>query len=104
MRNDNIGRALRRGHLFVREMRVTADAEFNGPIQGEIAAWSRIDDKTAVIMAFNTHGNDSRGAEVTIDANLHPEGSTIRVLYRSDWSPEKLASEDPGETVPVRAP
>ena len=69
--------------------------------QGEIAAWSRIADDQAVIVAVNTHGMDSRGADVTIDANLHPPGSKLHVLYRSDWSNERLDRSDSEETIDV---
>src|SRR5690606_1872957 len=67
-RDDGIGRALRRGDLHIRETRIAEDKPFNGPIQGELVAWSRIADQTAVIIALNTHGLEPRGADITIDA------------------------------------
>jgi hypothetical protein len=80
--DDAVGRALRRGNLFVRDVRAAGDA-FGPPQQGEIAAWSRIDGPNAVIIALNTHGHEARGADVTVDATLHPTGSSVKVLYHS---------------------
>jgi glycosidase len=97
-RDDGVGRALRRGGLFPREVRPAAGGDFGPPRQGEIAAWSRIDGDTAVIIALNTHGNEPRGADVTVDANLHPPGSSVRLLYRGDGEQE---SYTPDETVEV---
>jgi hypothetical protein len=99
-RDDSIGVALRRGELFVRETRIIGH-EFNGPRQGEVVAWSRIEAQTAVIVALNTHGLEPRGADVTIDAELHPPGSVVRVLYRSDWDDDLLQRPDSAETLPV---
>jgi hypothetical protein len=101
LRDDGIGRALRRGSLHVRETRVAAEAEFNGPLQGEVVAWSRIDAEDAVIVALNTHGTEGRGADVTIDAQIHPPGSTVRVLYRSDWPDDLLNVAGGEEAIPV---
>lgn len=100
-RADAIGTALRRGSMHVREVRRDGAEPFRAPGAGEIAAWSRIHEGTAVIMALNTHGLEKRGADVTIDANLHPPGSRVRVLYRSDWRDDLLAAADPRGTIPV---
>ena len=100
LRRDGIGRALRHGGLFVRDVRVNGDG-FGPPHQGEIAAWSRVHGSDAVICALNTHGLEPRGADVTVDANLHPPGSSVRVLYRSDWSDELLAKAESDEQIPV---
>jgi glycosidase len=99
-RDDGIGLALRRGSLHVREVRTIGD-HFHDPVQGEIAAWSRIEGDDAVIIALNTHGVEARGADVTIDAQRHPPGSTVRVLYRSDWPDDLLAAAESQQTVPV---
>jgi glycosidase len=100
-REDAAGRTLRRGSLHLRETRVHADGEFNGPLQGEVVAWSRIDGEDATIIALNTHGLEARGADVTIDAKIHPPGSTVRVLYRSDWPDELLERAQSREQIPV---
>jgi glycosidase len=100
-RDDAVGRSLRLGSLFVRETRIL-DSDFNGPRQGEIVAWSRIEGETAVIVALNTHGLEGRGADVTVDAALHPPGSKVRVLYRSDWPDELLERMESQETLEVQ--
>jgi glycosidase len=100
LRSDDIGKALRHGRLFVRETRVNGDA-FGPPRQGEIAAWSRVIEPMTVIVALNTHGLEARGADVTIDSEQHPPGSTVRVLYRGDWDEKKLTSPDSIEEIPV---
>jgi hypothetical protein len=39
---------------------------------------------------------------VTVDAVLHPPGSTVKVLYRNDWSDDRLRHDPPAElNVPV---
>ena len=45
---------------------------------------------TELLMALNTHSAATRRAAVTVDANLHPAGSALRVLYDSRWSDEEL--------------
>jgi glycosidase len=101
LRDDAIGTALRTGSLHVRETRILG-SDFNGPRQGEIVAYSRIHEQTAVIVALNTHGTDARGADVTIDATLHPPGSKLRVLYRSDWNDDLLECAESQELTEVQ--
>ncbi len=100
-RADQVGRTLRRGHFYARD---TAFDErpfgLYGP--GEIAAWSQVLFDTELVMALNTHIAESRRAEITVDANLHPDGSTLRVLYRGDWSDDELRNPPAGQTVTVR--
>ena len=55
-----------------------------------------------VVMVLNTNGVEPRGADVTIDAGLHPPGSSLRVLYRADWTDAQLRNPPGDETVPVR--
>jgi glycosidase len=99
-RADRVGTCLRRGELYVRETRGDGEAAFHPPAAGQIVAWVRIDEGYSVKMALNTHGLEARAADVTVDANLHPPGSTVRVLYRSDWGDGTLkASEPPADAV-----
>jgi hypothetical protein len=65
-------------------------------------AWSRIFEGTAVIVTLNTHGLEPRSAEVTVDAKLHPEGSSVSVLYRGDWDDEQLKRAKGTQTLPVK--
>ena len=58
--------------------------------------------KDEVLVTFNTHGAEARGALVTVDANLHPAGSTMTYLYRSDWSDEELRHPPADRTAVVQ--
>jgi hypothetical protein len=51
-----------------------------------------------VLVVLNTHGGAARGGDVTVDRNLHPPGSTMRVLYRSDWSDSELRNPPAAES------
>ncbi len=55
--------------------------------------------QTEVVMALNTNAAEGRGADVTVDAYTHPDGSTLTMLYRSDWSDEELRNPPPDQTV-----
>jgi glycosidase len=100
-RRDRIGLALRRGRQYLRETSFLG-RPFAVPGRGELVAWSRILHDREVLVALNTHGVEARGAEVTVDASLHPEGSTMTVLYRGDWSDVRLRNPPWGQTVAVR--
>ena len=39
---------------------------------------------------------------MTVDANLHPAGSTMTYLYRSDWSDEELRHPPTDRTAVVQ--
>jgi hypothetical protein len=79
-RADRVGLALRRGRQYPRETSFL-DRPFELPAPGELVAWSRILFDQEVLVALNTHGTEVRGAHVTVDASLHPAGSTMTVLY-----------------------
>ncbi|MEO0769751.1 MAG: alpha-amylase family glycosyl hydrolase, partial [Cyanobacteria bacterium J06649_4] len=102
-RQDAIGMALRRGRFFPRETTfLDYGFEIHGP--GEITAWSRLFLETEVLVVLNPHGLETRAAAITVDARLHPAGSTLRYLYRGDWSDAMLENspEDKIVTVQVR--
>ena len=100
-RQDRIGKALRRGYLYFRETSYL-DYPFAIPNQGELVGWSMVHYNTEVLMAFNPHGLEGRGAEVTVDTSLHPDGSVMTYLYRSDWSDEQLRNPPQNQTVVVK--
>jgi glycosidase len=103
--DDGVGRALRGGRLFVRETRAANDeaAAWGGPQPGQLVAWSRIHEASDVTVILNTHGSEARAAEVTVDSALHPDGSSVRVLYRGHWSPEQLrGGGGDGELIAVK--
>lgn len=98
---DNyIGRTLRLGFCFPRET-AYCGYPFRLPGAGELVAWSMILSDHEVLMVLNTHGLESRGADVTLDARLHPAGSSLRVLYRADWSDEQFQAPPDDEAVMV---
>ena len=99
---DLVGLALRRGRVYLRETSFL-DRPYTLPEAGELAAWSRILHHEEVLVALNTHGTEPRGALVTVDAALHPPGSTFTVRYRSDRSADDLRTPPPGEPVTVGA-
>lgn len=99
-RQDCIGKTLRRGHHYLRETSIM-DRPFAVPGAGEVVAWSQVLYIHEVMMALNTHGLEQRGAMVTVDRSLHPPGSTMTVLYRSDWSDDQLRQPPESETVLV---
>jgi glycosidase len=86
---DLVGLALRRGRQYQREVAFLGHP-FHYPAPGEVIAWSRLLHQQEVLVALNSHGTENRGAEVTVDANLHPPGSTMRVIYRGEWSAGEL--------------
>jgi glycosidase len=100
-RQDNqVGRALRRGRQYLRETSFL-DRPFSLPGAGELTAWSRILYDQEVLIAYNTHGTEPRGADVTVESSFHPDGSVMRVLYRSDWSDSQLENPPLDQHVPV---
>jgi glycosidase len=82
---DLVGLALRRGRQYQRETSFLGQPfAFAGP--GELLAWSRVLHQQEVVVAVNSHGTEARGAQVTVDAGLHPPGSALQFRYRGDWS------------------
>lgn len=98
---DLIGLALRRGRQYLRETSFLG-RPFAMPERGELIAWSRILHRQEVLVVFNTHGTESRGADVTVDAILHTEGSTMTFLYKSDWSDAELRNQPQNQTLDVK--
>lgn len=99
-RGDRVALALRRGRQYPRETSFLGRA-FCVPSVGELIAWSRIQYDQEVLIALNSHGTETRGASVTVDAGLHSPGSTMRVLYRGDWSDDRIRDPDVDETLRV---
>lgn len=98
---NSIGKTLRRGHHYLRETSFF-DRPFTVPSAGEVIAWSQVLYTTEVLMTLNTHGLEQRGAFVTVDHSLYPTGSTMTMLYRSDWSDDQLRHPPQAETLPVQ--
>ncbi|MBO3462651.1 alpha-amylase, partial [Aetokthonos hydrillicola CCALA 1050] len=100
-RRDEIGKALRRGHFYLRKTSF-CNQSFSIPSQGELVAWSQVLFNTEVLIALNTNASEERGAEVTVDAALHPSGSTMSFLYKSDWTDTNLRHPSRDQSVTVQ--
>lgn len=100
-RQDMVGKTLRRGHIYLRE---TSFFTYPFAVYGpkELVAWSQILFENEVLMALNTHGWERRGADITVDASLHPDGSTMTYLYRSSWSDQELKDPPQDQVIAVR--
>ena len=99
-RQDATGLALRRGRQYLRETSFF-DRLFAIQGPGELIAWSRIHHNHEVLIVLNTHGTELRGAKVTVDASFHPNESTMRFLYKGDWSETQLGNPPNDQTVDV---
>ena len=99
-RQDMAGLALRRGRQYLRETSFL-DRPFSIPGSGELIAWSRVLFDQEVLVVLNSHGGADRGAEITVDAALHPAGSSMKVLYHSEWSDAELRDPPQDQEVPV---
>ncbi len=100
-RGGKVGMALRRGRQYPRDVRF-GDEGYVPPRRAELVAWSRVLFDQEVVVVLNTHGAACRGADVTVDRTLHPPGSTMAILYRSDWTDAQLADPPSGLTADVR--
>ncbi|MCC5828350.1 MAG: hypothetical protein JJU36_02775 [Phycisphaeraceae bacterium] len=98
-RNDAIGQALRRGELYVREVRHDGEEEYTPYHIGGVVAWSRLSPEAAVVCVFNSHGLESRVAEVTVDKDAFGDSGRAWVHYRGDWSDEWLRSPPRDQTI-----
>jgi glycosidase len=75
-------RVLRYGRQYLRPTAFLQQGfAANGP--GEILAWSRLLDDEEGLCVVNTHGSDSRGARVVVDANVNPPESTMTVVLNT---------------------
>jgi glycosidase len=96
-----IGRPLRRGRQYLRE--TSTGGAFTVSSPGQLVGWSRILYDREVLVCLNTNGTGARGADVTVDASIHPPGSLLTVRYRSDWTDAQLQNPPGNETKTVQA-
>jgi glycosidase len=99
-RTDIIGKALRRGRQYSRDVRFDGQG-FLPPRKGELVAWSRILFEQEVVIALNTNGLQRKGGDVAVEGRLHPAGSKLKVVYRSDWTDAQLKNPPAGTTANV---
>jgi glycosidase len=90
LRDDKL--VLRRGRQYLRE--ISGDGiNFGLPrIMGgrmlSVVAWSRILDKTEMVLAVNTDPDNMHKAWVLVDAGLHPAGSRLNCVYSTKHGDE----------------
>jgi glycosidase len=74
--------ALRQGRQYQRPVAFLGfPLDFYGG--SEILAWSRILDDEEVLCVLNPHGNESRGADVLVDARLNPAAGKLTVVLNT---------------------
>jgi len=83
---------LRRGRQYLREISGEG-VNFDLPrIMGgrmlSLVAWSRILDKTEMVLAVNTDPDNAHKAWVLVDAGLHPAGSRLMCVYSTQHADE----------------
>lgn len=96
--------ALRCGRQYLRCISfLNKPFDFYGP--GEIVAWSRILDDEELLCIVNSNGNESRGADIIVDASLNSGGTcTMTVMLNTAQAAENgefSGSHPVGSTVPV---
>jgi glycosidase len=70
---------------------------------GELTAWSRLLDDEELLCVLNPHGNESRGADVVVDASLNPSGAELTVVLNTAEAAGTAGAPHPvGSTLPVR--
>ena len=74
--------ALRQGRQYHRPFSLFGGA-FSDHGPGEIIAWSRILSDDEALCVVNSHGRESRGGDVVVDATLSPPGSDLVVVLNT---------------------
>jgi glycosidase len=94
-------RSLRVGRQYVRPTAFLGRPfAVHGP--GELVGWSRLLDDEEALCVLNPHGNESRGADVVVDASLNPPGSTLTVVLNTARAAGVAAGHPVGSTLPVK--
>jgi glycosidase len=105
--------ALRRGRQYLREISGNgADYGLPRMVGGEIRSvvpWSRLFDKSEILLAINTDRENDRTAFTVVDADLHTPGSELRCVYSTSSNDigHKLsvqARPDGARVVPLKVP
>jgi glycosidase len=106
VRQDNP--TLRHGRQYSRPIALF-DSGFFFPPAGEIIAWSRILDDEECLCVVNPHGQDPRGGDVLIDANLNAAPGAVLTVIANTAQAAAFApgtaytgTHPVGSTVPVR--
>lgn len=96
-------RSLRLGRQYLRPT-AFLDREFGIHGPGELTAWSRILDDEEALCVLNTHGTDQRGADVLVDADLNPPGTSLTIVLNTLQAAQGGSRDfhPVGSTVPVQ--
>jgi hypothetical protein len=77
--------ALRRGRQYLREISGNGIdyglPQIIGSEMRSVVPWSRILDRTEVLLAINTDIDAPRSSSVVVDRDFHPAGTTLHCLY-----------------------
>ena len=94
---------LRHGRQYPRQVSVKGDSfDLHGP--GEIIAWSRILDDEEALCVLNPHGSETKGADVTVAAELNEPNASMDVVFNSAQTANPqgyTGSHHAGTRVPV---
>jgi hypothetical protein len=75
--------ALRFGRQYLRPVSFL-DKPFDIYSGGEIIAWSRILNDEEIVIVFNPHGSQIRGADILVDASLNPDGGSMTIVANTE--------------------
>jgi hypothetical protein len=94
---------LRHGRQYLRPVSVFAE-DFAAPGAGEILAWSRILDDEEALVVINTHGAQSRGADVIVDAAMNDASVEFVVIANTAnvGEPGRASAHPVGSSLSVK--
>jgi hypothetical protein len=102
--------ALRRGRQYLREISATGSVDtfgypkLLGGRMASVVAWSRIFDGVEVLCAISTDLINSLTVWVTVDANIHADGASLRSLYPDHGSALPVELRDGRAIVKITVP
>ena len=95
---------LRVGRQYPRQLRLPHTG-FEFPAAGEVVAWSRILDRQEALIVVNAHGEERRGGDIAVAAELSPPGTLYEVIANTAHAAAGAGysgSHPLGSTLPVR--
>jgi hypothetical protein len=93
---------LRSGRQYLRPVSVFGEP-FGPARAGELCCWSRILVDKEALCVVNPNGLAARGADVLVDVQLNPPGSSLTVIMNSAQAGGAAAGVHPvGSQLPVR--
>lgn len=98
---------LRSGRQFARQIRLPGTGFDNFPAAGELVAWSRIMDSREAVCIVNPNGQDFRGGDIVVSAELLTPGTGFQVIANTAETAATsrgqafAGSHSIGSTVPI---